>query len=65
LDKVELLKKYRNGDRLDDGELSVLKSDMKALSAIAYDYGDVFRLAAMYANRVMLDCSDFERNRKT
>lgn len=59
----ECLETYQRGDRLDDDELEALATEMKTLADVSYQFGDVFRLQAAYADRVSRDCLDFMRSR--
>lgn len=59
----DILQDFRDGERLSDAELEFLRDDMRKLSSLANDYGELFSLAGTYAFRVALDCDSYLRAR--
>lgn len=55
---------YQRGDHLDDDELEALANEMQALADASFKFGDLFRLQAVYADKVAHDCKSFLRNRR-
>lgn len=62
--KAKLLEVYRNGDRLEDDELEYLSAELSRLADELFAYGDMFRLQAIYFNKVAYDCKAFLKFRK-
>ena len=58
------LEVYQRGDRLDDDELEALANEMQALADASFKFGDLFRLQAVYADRVAHECKAFLRSRR-
>jgi hypothetical protein len=55
----ELLRDYRNGDRLTDDELECLETYMNTAADALLDLGDLFVLPQAYARKVAMDCRSF------
>lgn len=53
------LQAYQNGDRLEDDELEALANEMGQLADICFRFGEMFRLQAVYADKVRYDCKSF------
>lgn len=59
----ELLRDYRNGDRLTDDELECLETYMNNAANALLDLGDLFVLPQAYARKVAMDCRSFLNSR--
>jgi hypothetical protein len=54
---------YRNGGHLESDELEALADEMGRLADLCFEFGEMFRLTAVYAEKVRYDCSAFLKMR--
>jgi hypothetical protein len=59
-----LLSVYHLGDHLDDDELAALADAMTKIADACFPFGDLFRLQAVYAEKVRYDCNQFLKARR-
>jgi hypothetical protein len=60
---ADILRDFRDGEKLSDAELEFLRGDMQKLSSLSNDYGELFALTGSYAFRVAMDCESYLRAR--
>ena len=60
----KLLSVYQLGDHLDDDELQALEDAMTRIADACFPFGDLFRLQAVYAEKVRYDCNQFLKARR-
>lgn len=59
-----LLKTYQLGDRLSDAELEYLGTEAQKLADSCWLFGEMFRLQAVYAEKVARDCREYLASRQ-
>lgn len=61
---AKCLEVYQLGDHLDDDEIEALGVEMRVLADASFRFGDMFRLQAVYADKVAHDCKQFLASRR-